>query len=123
MVEPTSFHVELPSPARDVAVVEASGELDLLTSSAFRDCLVGAIEVGAARVVVDLTKVTFVDSSALGVLVGGTRRSAELGSQLMIVCPPGSVARVIEIAGLNRAFTIYATRDEALGAFVEGTAR
>jgi len=40
----------------------------------------------------------------------------------MIVCPAGSVARVIEITGLNRAFTIYATRAEALGAGADGTA-
>jgi len=40
----------------------------------------------------------------------------------MIVCPAGSVARVIEITGLNRAFAMYATREEALGAGADGTA-
>ena len=72
---------------------------------------------------VDLTGVTFIDSSALGALVGGARRSAEVSSELMIVCPAGSVARVIEITGLNRAFTIYATREEALGAGADGEAQ
>jgi anti-sigma B factor antagonist len=123
MVEPTDFHIELLRPAGDVAVVEASGELDLLTSSEFRDCLAGAIGEGAERVVVDLTGVTFIDSSALGALVGGTRRSAERGTELMIVCPAGSVARIIEITGLNRAFTIYATREAALGAGADGKAQ
>lgn len=123
MVESADFHVALLRPAGDVAVVEASGELDLLTSSEFRDCLVSATGEGAERVVVDLTGVTFIDSSALGALVGGARRSAERGAELMIVCPAGSVARVIEITGLNRAFAIYPTREAALGAGADGKAQ
>ena len=123
MNEFADFRVELLRPADDVAVVEAAGELDIHTSVVFKDSLVGAIEEGATRVVVDLTGVTFIDSSALGALVGGTRRSAEVGAELMIVCPAGSVARVIEITGLNRAFTIYATRAEALGAGADGEAQ
>src|SRR5665648_217873 len=97
MGELADFRVELLRPADDIAVVEAAGELDLHTSPVFKDSLVGA-------------------------LVGGARRSAEVGSELMIVCPAGSVARVIEITGLNRAFAMYATREEALGAGADGTA-
>jgi len=123
MGEFADFRVELLRPADDVAVVEAAGELDIHTSAVFKDSLVGAIEEGATRVVVDLTGVTFIDSSALGALVGGARRSAEVGRELMIVCPAGSVARVIEITGLNRAFTIYATREEALGGRADGEAQ
>ena len=123
MNEFADFRVELLRPADDVAVVEAAGELDIHTSVVFKDSLVGAIEEGSTRVVVDLTGVTFIDSSALGALVGGTRRSAEVGAELMIVCPAGSVARVIEITGLNRAFAIYATRAEALGAGADGEAQ
>jgi anti-sigma B factor antagonist len=116
MGEFEDFRAELLRPADDVAVVQASGELDIHTSHEFRGYLVGAVEEGVALVVVDLSGVTFIDSSALGALVGGARRSAELGNRLAIVCPPGSVARVLEITGLDRPFTIYATREEALGA-------
>jgi anti-sigma B factor antagonist len=115
MDEFEDFRAELLRPADDVAVVQASGELDIHTSHEFRGYLVGVVEEGVARVVVDLTGVTFIDSSALGALVGGARRSAELGNELAIVCPPGGVSRVLEITGLDRAFTIYATREEALG--------
>lgn len=100
MVEPTNFYVKLLRPAGDVAVEE-----------------------GPERVVVDLAGVTLIDSSALGVLVGGARRSAQRGTELMIVCPAGSVARIVKITGLKRAFTIYATRDEALGAVADGEAQ
>jgi len=123
MGELAGFRVELLRPADDVAVVQASGELDIHTNRAFKRCLVGAVQEGVARVVVDLTGVTFIDSSALGALVGGARRSAELRNELMIVCPPGSVARVLEITGLNRAFAIYARREEALGAGADAEAQ
>ena len=121
MSEPADFCVEFPGPSEDVAVLAVSGELDIHTSPEFKEHLVSAVEGGAARVIVDLTEVTFIDSSALGALIGGARRSTLAGSELMIVCPPGSVARVIELTGLHRAFTIHPTRDEALGA-TAGTA-
>jgi anti-sigma B factor antagonist len=116
MTDVADFRVEFPGPAGETAVVVASGELDLHSSPPFKEALVGAIEGGASRVVVDLSGVTFIDSSALGALIGGARRAALGGSELMIVCPPGSVARVIELTGLHRAFTIHPTREEALSA-------
>ncbi len=116
MREPADFCVEFPGPSEDVAILAASGELDIHTSPEFKERLVSAVEGGAARVVVDLTGVTFIDSSALGALIGGARRSALKHTELMIVCPPGSVARVIDLTGLHRAFAIYPTRVEALGA-------
>jgi anti-sigma B factor antagonist len=123
MVDLADFRVELVRTADDVAVVEAAGELDLHTCREFRECLVGAVEENAARVVVDLAGVTFIDSTSLGVLVGGARRSAQRGTELMIVCPAGSVSRILEITGLSRALTIYATREEALGAGTDGKAQ
>jgi anti-sigma B factor antagonist len=110
-----NFRVELVRPADEVAVVEPSGELDFYTGPQFDVCLTSAMESGASRVVVDLTQVTFIDSSALGMLVGAARCSAEQSTELMIVCPPGNVARVIAITGLSRVFAMYATREEALG--------
>src|SRR5664280_1187901 len=104
------FRVEFVKPSDEVAVVEPSGELDFDTGPELDACLTSAMESGASRVVVDLTQVTFIDSSALGMLVGAARRSAGQTTELMIVCPPGNVARVIAITGLSRVFPIYATR-------------
>ncbi|HZL64376.1 MAG TPA: STAS domain-containing protein, partial [Thermoleophilia bacterium] len=116
MTDIADFRVEFLGPGGEIAVVVAAGELDLHSSPPFKEALVGAIEGAASRVVVDLTDVTFIDSSALGALIGGARRSALSGTELMIVCPPGSVARVIDLTGLHRAFAIYPNREEALGA-------
>jgi anti-sigma B factor antagonist len=118
-----TFRVELLRPSDEVAVVEASGELDFFTGSEFSACLASAIGSGAGRVVVDLTQVTFIDSSALGTLIGAARQSAQQTNELMIVCPPGNVARIIAISGLSRVFAIYATREEALGTERNGPAR
>lgn len=98
----------------DLVVVEASGELDFYTSPDFQTCLRHALEGPACRVIVDLTQVTFIDSSALGILVGAARRAATQTTELMIVCPAGNVARVIAITGLTRVFAMYPTREDAL---------
>jgi len=116
MTDVADFRIEFSGPGDEIAVVVAVGELDLHSSPPFKEALVGAIEGGTTRVVVDLTGVSFIDSSALGALIGGARRSALSGTELMIVCPPGAVARVIDLTGLHRAFAIYPTREEALGA-------
>jgi anti-sigma B factor antagonist len=123
MSEPTEFRVEVLRTVDDVAVVQVSGELDLFVAPEFRECLTGALEEGTPRIVIDLAGVTFIDSSAIGVLIAGARRSAEVRRELMIVCPAGSVARILEITGLHRVFAVYATRADALNATAHGTAR
>jgi anti-sigma B factor antagonist len=122
MGEPACFRVEVLKTVDDVVVVQVTGELDLLVSSEFREYLTGALEEGTPRVVVDLAGVTFIDSSAIGVLVAGARRSAEVSRELMIVCPAGSVARILDITGLHRVFAVYATRADALDAAADSKA-
>ena len=107
--------VEFLKPSHDAALVEAAGELDFYTSPVFQRCLMRAVEQRVSRVIVDLTQVSFMDSSALGALIGATRNFAQQAAELSVVCPPGNVARVIAISGFDRVFATYATRDEALG--------
>ena len=64
---------------------------------------------------------SYIDSTGLGVLIGAGNRAATQGTDLVIVCPPGSVARVFEITGLDRALTVVATREEALRGTDSGT--
>jgi anti-sigma B factor antagonist len=74
------------------------------------------IEQGASEVVVDLTDTTFIDSTTLGVLVGGVKRLRPNGGRLSIVCSDRNITKIFEITGLNRVFPIYADRTEALAA-------
>ncbi len=110
------FHAELTRQTGDVAVVTLAGEVDLYTAPEFREVLLRGIDEGARHVVVDFSSVTFLDSTALGVLVGGGKRLRQHDGALLIVCGADGVRRILEIAGLAGVFAIHPTLDEALAA-------
>ena len=76
--------------------------------------LLDVIAKGAKEVVVDFSNTTFIDSTTLGVLVGGVKRLRTNDGQLSLVCSDRNITKIFEITGLDRVFTIYPTRDEAL---------
>ncbi len=94
-------------------VVEVAGELDLCSSHTFREHLAGATDSGAAAVVVDLTGISFIDSTGLSVLAVQARRAALDGPALAVVCPEGRVRKVLTMTGLDRVIPVYATRGKA----------
>ena len=98
------------------AVVVATGEIDLCTSPRLRDTLAGATD-SADRVVVDMTAVTFLDSTGIGVLMGALRQHhhRQRGT-LCLVGPSGTVRRVLEITHLTKVFPIYPSVEEAVRA-------
>ncbi|HEV3048388.1 MAG TPA: STAS domain-containing protein [Solirubrobacteraceae bacterium] len=95
------------------SAIAVTGELDLTTAPQLKWMLVDAIEEGRSRLVVDLSATSFMDSTALGVLVG-VNRGLEPGGQLLIVCSRPSLLRIFELSGMDGAFTICATLDDAL---------
>jgi anti-sigma B factor antagonist len=99
-----------------VFVVAPAGEVDAFTAPKLRTELHQLLEGSAERVVVDLTAVTFLDSSALGVLVGALRRLRERDGELHLVQPRPTVQRIFEITALDGVFTLHGTRHEALAA-------
>jgi len=114
MAEGPQFAVALERPASDVAVVVLAGEVDLYTAPRFMDVLLQAIDDGAVRVVVDLADVTFIDSTALGVLVSGGKRLHKRSGSLAIGCPDEKIRRILEITGLDTVFGVFASRREAI---------
>lgn len=82
-------------------VVRPRGELDLATAPAFRQSLVDAIDSGAVRVVVDMSEVTFIDSTGLGVLVGAIKRARASGAELVALSAAPSIRKVFEITGID----------------------
>ena len=100
-------------PDDRTVVVACAGDLDLSTAPQLKWRLVDALEGGRAAIVVDLGDVKFMDSTALGVLVG-VRRSLDVGIRLAVVCTHPDVLNIFQISGLDGAFDIFATRDEAL---------
>jgi anti-sigma B factor antagonist len=97
-------------------VIAARGEIDLFTAPDLKQVLTDAIEGGEHRVVIDLSEVSFLDSTALGVLIGAVKRLRSRGGALAIVNTDSSIAKTFEITGLDQIFTILGTRKEALQA-------
>src|SRR5687767_8951633 len=95
-------------------VIQLAGEVDLYTAPEFKQQLLDVIAKGATYVVVDFSDTTFIDSTTLGVLVGGVKRLRTTDGQLALVCSDRNITKIFEITGLDRVFTIYATRSEAL---------
>ena len=100
----------------DRHVVAVRGEIDLFTAPDLKTTLLGAIDAGKSRIVVDLSDTTFLDSTALGVLIGAVKRLRSREGALAIVNTDENIAKTFEITGLDQIFTISASREEAIAA-------
>jgi anti-sigma B factor antagonist len=100
-------------------VVAVRGEIDLFTAPEMKTALSEAIEAGKSRIVVDLEETTFLDSTALGVLIGTVKRLRSRDGRLTIVNVDPNIAKTFEITGLDQIFTIRGSRDEAVAALDE----
>jgi anti-sigma B factor antagonist len=109
-----NFDVKTEPLENDAFVISLSGEVDLYTAPEFKQQLLDVIGQGAKHVVVDFSDTTFIDSTTLGVLVGGVKRLRTNGGQLSLVCSDRNITKIFEITGLDRVFTIHLTRDEAI---------
>jgi anti-sigma B factor antagonist len=108
------FDVKTDKVDSETYVISLTGEVDLYTAPEFKQQLLDVIAEGARDVVVDFTDTTFIDSTTLGVLVGGVKRLRGEDGRLSLVCSDRNITKIFEITGLDRVFTIYPTRDEAL---------
>jgi anti-sigma B factor antagonist len=97
-------------------VLSVRGEIDLFTAPELKQVLAESIEGGRIRIIVDLTETTFLDSTALGVLIGAVKRLRSRDGALAIVNVDDNIAKTFEITGLDQIFTIVPTRDEAVDA-------
>jgi anti-sigma B factor antagonist len=101
-------------------VISLAGEVDLYTAPEFKQQLLEVISQGARKVVVDFSDTTFIDSTTLGVLVGGVKRLRSNDGQLSLVCSDRNITKIFEITGLDRVFTIYPTRAAAVEQISDG---
>jgi anti-sigma B factor antagonist len=90
-------------------VITVIGEIDVATAPQLRESLHGVITAGRASVALDLLAVTFIDSTALGVLVGGLKRCRELGGELHVVVADPRIRKIFEITGLDKVFRLART--------------
>ncbi|GAA3605188.1 anti-sigma factor antagonist BldG [Marihabitans asiaticum] len=101
------------SETHDVAVVACSGEIDATNAGRLRDAVQEQIQAGHLHVALDLTEVTFLDSTGLGVIVGRLKTLRREGGALTIAVTAPRVRRVFEITGLDKVFTLHESIDEA----------
>ena len=109
-----NFDIKTEQISDDAYVISLAGEVDLYTAPEFKQQLLEVIGQGGKHVIVDFTSTTFIDSTTLGVLVGGVKRLRTNDGQLSLVCSDRNITKIFEITGLDRVFAIHATRDEAV---------
>ena len=102
-----NFDVKTEKLSEEQYVISLAGEVDLYTAPEFKQQLLEVIDQGGRDVVVDLSDTTFIDSTTLGVLVGGVKRLRTNEGQLSLVCSDRNIAKIFEITGLDRVFTIH----------------
>ena len=101
-------------PTSGAHVIAVAGEVDIFTAPELKRAIGSAIDGGARELVIDLTETRFLDSTALGVLIGAVKRLRPLEGRLMIVNTEPSTSKTFEITGLDQIFAIVETRDDAL---------
>ena len=114
---------DFPQPKFDVTevdvdettrILDATGEIHVSTAPRFSERLNAAIADGKTALVLDFSRVEFIDSTGLSVLLNGLRRLTRRQGSLVLVCTNPTVLRLFEITRLDSTFDIVGTRDEAL---------
>jgi anti-sigma B factor antagonist len=100
----------------DRTVVAVGGEIDVYTAPKLREHLIDLVAGGSYHLIIDMENVDFLDSTGLGVLVGGLKRVRSHEGSLDLVCTQDRILKIFRITGLTKVFPIHATVDEALAA-------
>src|SRR5438876_9590788 len=98
----------------DAALLTLRGEIDVYTAPRLRQAIIDLVDGGATRIVVDMEKVDFLDSTGLGVLVGGLQRVRMKDGSLAVVTTQDKILKIFDITGLNRVFAIHPSVDAAV---------
>ena len=100
----------------DRTVVVVGGEIDVYTAPKLREQLVDLVNAGRYNLVIDMEGVDFLDSTGLGVLVGGLKRVRAHDGSLRLVCTQERILKIFRITGLTKVFPLHDTVDEAVSA-------
>ena len=119
LVKPLEDFVDLSLSTRsegDRTVVEVGGEIDVYTAPRLREQLVDLVADGKYHLIVDMERVDFLDSTGLGVLVGGLKRVRAHDGSLRLVCTQERILKIFRITGLTKVFPIHSSVEEAVSA-------
>ena len=99
-----------------IEVIDVEGEIDIYTAPRLRELLIDLTSTSNYQLIVNLEKVGFLDSTGLGVLVGGLNRVRPHDGSLHLVCTRERILNIFKITGLTKVFGIHETVDEAIAA-------
>lgn len=93
-------------------IIHVAGELDMASGPVLRNELVSQITEGHIHLAVNLHAVDFIDSTGLGVLIGGLKRSRSRGGDLRVVNVPDRIMEVFDLTGLTGVFSVVDSADQ-----------
>jgi anti-sigma F factor antagonist len=112
---PAALRLDVEAPNASSRVLTPHGEVDAHTAPALRQAVAEQLlDPEVTQLVIDLSHATFLDSSALGVLIGAFKRMTERGGRLDVVQPSAPLRRIFEITALDRILSLRESRQEAL---------
>lgn len=103
-------------------VLCVSGEIDIYTAPLFKQAVVNLVSDGNRDVIIDLSKVTFMDSSGFGTLLGATKRLRPMGGGLHLAAPNSTIQRMLRLTRLDTIMEIYDSSEAAARAVQQGGA-
>ncbi len=98
----------------NVMLLKLDGEVDVYTAPKLKSRLVELVDQGKFKIVVDLEQVDFMDSSGLGVLVGGLKRVRSHEGAIALICTQENILKIFRITGLVKVFPIFEDQDQAI---------
>jgi anti-anti-sigma factor len=98
----------------DVVTLSLAGKLDTSTAKAFEEKILGQIEAGERRIVIDLAQLDYISSAGLRVFVLAAKRLDGARGKIVLCALRDSVKQVFDIAGFSSIFSVYGSHDEAI---------
>lgn len=95
-------------------IVSVGGEIDVYTAPKLRDVISDLVADGNYHLIIDLERVEFLDSTGLGVLVGGLKKARSHDGSVELVCSQERLLKIFRITGLSKVFTIHGSEADAV---------
>ena len=111
-----SCRIERDSLDRYSSVIRLAGDVDLYDAPELKDLMAESIRAGTRHLICDLSEVTFIDSTALGVMIQARKRLEPDGGSIRVACPGPAIADIFEAVGLDRMVPVHASLDDAIAA-------
>jgi anti-sigma B factor antagonist len=107
---------------QDLPVLFVTGEIDIYTAPLFKQAVVNLVSDGNSNVIIDLSGVSFMDSSGFGTLLGATKRLRPLGGGLHLAGANSTIQRMLRLTRLDTIMQIHDSVDDAVASVREASA-